>query len=133
MNPIYAVRVYERNMPKVRYSDTDETLACQFFLHIYTQITARKLQNLTKLLTSVAAVEPIRGVDILGYWGKDVHLLGEIGPLLPDPLQVKMFVVDPHNNKLPFADKSITMIFSDQTLEHVFDHRAIFAEQGPGS
>ncbi len=141
---IDAVRVYERNMPKVRYSDTDETLACQFFLHIYTQITGQKITESDKIVDFGCGSGTnsswfyrngydIHGVDILEYWGKDVHLLGEIGPLLPDPLQAKMFVVDPHNNKLPFADESITMIFSDQTLEHVFDHRAIFAEQGPGS
>ncbi len=71
----------------------------------------------------------VHGVDILEYWGKDAGPYGAVAPVVPDQFKARLHVLDQSDHKLPFADETISLVFSDQTLEHVFDHRSVFAEQ----
>jgi SAM-dependent methyltransferase len=113
---------------------------CGFFLSAYREITTREFSKLEPIVDfgcgSGAAVEWLtsegycaNGVDILEYWGGDSRWLGEVGPVLSDRVRAKLHVIDPIKNRLPFGDSSIGLLFSDQTLEHVFDYRPVFVEQ----
>jgi SAM-dependent methyltransferase len=137
---IEAVVLYERDLQKPTY-DTSMSVKVDFFLEAYRHITGRTLLKAEDRIVdfgcgSGAATNWLtqegynaHGVDILEYWGKDSHLLGEVGPRLSDDVRARLNVIDPVKNDLPFPDSSIRLILSDQTLEHVFDYRPVFAEQ----
>lgn len=69
------------------------------------------------------------GADILEYWGKDQASLWWTSPQLFGDTVERLRLIDSSTNQLPFPDSSIEFIFSDQTLEHVFDYKSVFAEQ----
>jgi SAM-dependent methyltransferase len=139
MKYVDAVKEYEIGLGKpLRNSPMAER--CAFFLQAYSVIAGRQLSSEDRIVDfgcgSGAATKWLiergyraEGVDILEYWGRDSHLLGEIGPTLSDQVRARLHVVDPGKNELPFPDSSIVFLFSDQTLEHVFDYRPVFAEQ----
>ena len=136
---IDAVKEYEIGLGKP-LRDSPMAERCAFFLQAYSVIAKQPLSSEDRIVDfgcgSGAAAKWLiehgyraEGVDILEYWGRDSHLLGEIGPALTDQVRARLHVVDPAKNELPFPDSSIVFLFSDQTLEHVFDYRPVFAEQ----
>ena len=136
---IDAVKEYEKLVPKYAY-DMKSELATDFFFRAFENITGQVYKRSDKIVdfgcgggdTTAYLYEngyDVYGVDILEYWDKDAHLYGAIAPALSDAVRARLYVVDIHDNKLPFDDATISFIFSDQTLEHVFDYRPVFAEQ----
>jgi SAM-dependent methyltransferase len=136
---IEAVREYEKGLSKP-LRDGPMAERCMFFLRAYSHMSERHLSSEDRIVDfgcgSGAATKWLiehgycaDGVDILEYWGRDSHLLGEVGPKLSGRVRARLHIVDPLKNELPFPDSSIVFLFSDQTLEHVFDYRPVFAEQ----
>ena len=136
---IEAVKKYECGLKKPSH-DLSVGKKSEFFLQAYRRITGEVLSKEEVIVDFgcgsgastgwlAEAGFTVHGVDILEYWGKDLPLLGEIGPTLSERVRSHLHVIDPLKNDLPFKDSSIRLIFSDQTLEHVFDYRSVFAEQ----
>jgi len=136
---IEAVREYEKGLSKP-LRDGPMAERCMFFLRAYSHVSERHLSSEDRIVDfgcgSGSATKWLiehgycaDGVDILEYWGRDSHLLGEVGPELSGRVRARLHIVDPLKNELPFPDSSIAFLFSDQTLEHVFDYRPVFAEQ----
>lgn len=136
---IEAVEAYERETPKLAHV-ADPKRAFSVFREIFRATTGRELSAEDRIVDfgcgSGDAVVYLNstglhanGVDILAYWGEDVHLNGAVAKPVPDNLLPRFSKIDPVTNVLPFADNSVDLVYSDQTLEHVFDHQPVFAEQ----
>jgi SAM-dependent methyltransferase len=136
---VTAVSDFENGLAKPAYS-VDLAAKGEFFLNAYADLTGKKVTK-HQLIVDFgcgggattqwfeSAGYNVHGVDILEYWGRDANLLGERGAVLAEETLARLHVVSPISNRLPFDDSSIDLLISDQTLEHVFDHRSIFVEQ----
>ena len=138
-NYIKAVQAFGRDLT---HSNIDSSIEAKtrFFIDAYEFLTSRKLAKGHVIIDfgcgAGAAVDYLErigynifGVDIMEYWGKDSECLWWAAPDLSENTLKRLHLVDPSSNRLPFDDSSVDFLFSDQTLEHVFDYRAIFAEQ----
>ena len=137
---IEAVVQYERELKKPTY-DTSMSDKLDFFLEAYRHITGKSLLK-GESRNSRFRMRQRRGRELADSrrlqraWGRHFGVLGKglasVGRSWPDTfrrVRARLNVIDPIKNELPFPDSSIRLILSDQTLEHVFDYRPVFAEQ----
>lgn len=134
-----AVREYEPGLPKF-VADTDMARKVVFFSALISEIRGVPLIPADEILDfgcggGMFCEEmwsqgfSVQGVDIFEYWGDDRDILGEVGPKFSDQQKTLLHKIDVGTNVLPFADNSMDVVISDQTLEHVFDYRPVFSEQ----
>jgi SAM-dependent methyltransferase len=130
----------ESRVPKAPLPPAGVTEAkVRFYLQVYRSLRGRDLPPNATVLDygcSFGSVVDVLwragydawGVDILEYWGKDRELCGRPVVAYAPEVTSRLIAVDPDNIRLPFDNRSIDMIVSDQVLEHVFDFEPIFRE-----
>jgi 2-polyprenyl-3-methyl-5-hydroxy-6-metoxy-1,4-benzoquinol methylase len=69
------------------------------------------------------------GVEVLEYWGEDAVQFGGLPLSMPPEIIPRLSLLTENKTRTCFADNFFDLIVSNQTVEHVFDHRSTFREQ----